>query len=118
MNWQWLQTWYECFVKGFLILNNFKPLIYFQYNITSLFDACIASLLDDITVENAAKNFYYAQLFNSTNVKGIAKYIDFRKDEVKVTDGWKELNEERGDWLEKQLSKVLNVKKRQIRKRK
>lgn len=58
-------------------------------------------------MENAAKNFYYARLFNSTNLKDIAKYIDFRKDEVKLTDGWKELTEERDGWLEKQLAEVL-----------
>ena len=85
--------------------------LFLQYNIQSLYDACIASLLADITVESAAKNFYYAHIFNSTDVKEIAQFIRTHENEVKLTNGWKELTEERGDSLEKILSEVLPKKK-------
>ncbi len=92
--------------------------LFLQYNIQSLYDACIASLLADITVESAAKNFYYAHIFNSTDVKEIAQFIRTHENEVKLTDGWKELTEERGDSLEKMLSEVLPKKKKKAKKAK
>ena len=83
-----------------------------------MYDACIASLLADIAVESAAKNFYYAHIFNSTDVKEIAQFIRTHENEVKLTDGWKELTEERGDSLEKMLSEVLPKKKKKAKKAK
>lgn len=63
-------------------------------------------------MENAAKNFYYAQLSNSANVKKIATFINWNKDKIKLTNGWKELVEERGeDWLEEQLAKVFGKRR-------
>lgn len=78
-----------------------------MYNIQPLYDACINSLLADITVENAAKNFYYAHLLNSPNVNEIARFISDKKKEVILTDDWMKINMEHDDLLGQQLLKIL-----------
>lgn len=56
-----------------------------------LYKACGYSLAEDVTVEIAAKNFYYADQLELNDIKQmIAKFIFKHKSDVMDTDGWKE----------------------------
>ena len=56
-----------------------------------MFKACAISLVADINVENAAKNFSHAyQLEMSDSIPEIAQFIFENKAAIMATDGWME----------------------------
>ncbi len=68
-----------------------KLIASFQYDVPSLFTACVTNLVADVNVENAAKSFYHAyQLGISNSMNEIAQFIVKNKTAVMATDGWKE----------------------------
>ena len=57
---------------------------------------------NDVTVETAAKNFYYAHLFAlEDSMREIARFIVGHKEEVVKTPGWEELIKGSNALLEK-----------------
>ncbi len=79
-----------------------------QYDIEPLYKLCTGFLGFKITVNTAVNNFCYADLLNLTREKlNIARFIVKRKEKIEKTESWKEITEERRDWLEKQLSELI-----------
>mgnify|MGYP007002766183 CR=1 FL=1 len=73
-----------------------------------MYKLCTGFLGFKITVNTAVNNFYYADLLNLTNEKlNIARFIVKKKKKIEKTESWKEITEERRDWLEEQLSELL-----------
>ena len=81
--------------------------LFLQYNIQPLYKLCTSILWSKITTNNAVNNFFYADLLNLTSEKlNIARFIVEKKKKIEKTESWKEITEERRDWLEIQLSEL------------
>ncbi|KAH9388385.1 hypothetical protein TYRP_023553 [Tyrophagus putrescentiae] len=75
-----------------------------MYDIQPLYKLCTGILWSKITINNAVNNFYYADLLNLTSKKlKIARFIVENKKNIEETESWKEITEERRDWLKKQF---------------
>lgn len=73
-----------------------------KYDIQPLKNACIAAMTADITVEVAAKNFYYSHLLSlNDTMNEIAQFIGKHKTEVMATDDWKTLVKPNSELIEK-----------------
>ena len=73
-----------------------------------MYKLCTGILWSKITINNAVNNFYYADLLNLTSEKlNIARFIVNKKKKIEKTESWKEITEERRDWLENKLSELL-----------
>lgn len=64
-------------------------MFFLQYDIQPLKSVCATSLGVDVTVDVAAKNFYYAHQHGLDCMGTIAKFIADNKTAVMATYGWK-----------------------------
>ena len=84
------------------------------HNIKLLAEECINQMLANITLENAAKLFYYSDLYELVDLKAsVIEFICPNSIEVMKSEAWKEYVMKKPDLMEQllvQLTKIAFLK--------